>query len=393
LINKTLVRLFIVVLVLWGVGCMEDPSSIGGDLLNNDLIEVKVFDTTADTIRQASSTYNVKRALGASEMLLLGAAGNVKSSILIRYLFNFPDSIRNEINNNNLTVVSSSVRFTQKYRAGEVNAPFNFTAHKVNSGWTSGGFTSDSLIALSFNEAVDEASNKLSNDSIMSFTLSNEVAQEWINAAADTNVQDGWGMIVRPTTESQKLVGYQALVPGSSVHSILTVVVSKPGAYTDTLQFLPTSDISVVEGNLPDLNNNEFIAVQSGFIINSKLWFDISTLPTDMIMNRAELVLSYDSTRSLKGSEFRNAIEVYRVIDSTRTDSLAEGYLELSYSDGFYRGDVTNYVREWRSNNNNQGVILKSSAELDGAELFVLGGSMADSTRRPRLIITYTSRR
>ena len=63
----------------------------------------------------------------------------------------------------------------------------------------------------------------------------------------------------------------------------------------------------------------------------------------------------------------------------------------MSYKSNQYTADITTFVRSWVSTGNNYGMLIQSGNQILGTELFALkGSSEADTTQRPRIIITYT---
>lgn len=388
--NKKIVFVFLILPLLF-IGCVEDPSPIGAQLLDQDLIEVEELNSQTDSITQSSSSYKKVIQLGAANNILIGKAENVEASTLVRFLFNLPDSVIADIKNNNINILESSVELTRTYAFGDTNSSFNFSAHKILSNWTSGGFTADSLSSLNF-EAAEVSSNKDLNDSLLVFDLDNLLVDSWFKAKADTSDKSDRGIIIKPSSPTGQVIGFQALSSTAVNVPRLKVVFEKPGAYKDTISFIATADVSVVSGSLPNVGA-ENIVVQSSLAAYSKLYFDLSKLPADAVINSAELTLSIDTLQSKTGSNFINSILVFNIVDSTSKDSITSESIQLVRSGNKFQAKITAFVNSW-INKENLGMLIKTGDEFSGLEIFALKGSSAsDSAMRPKLTVTYTKRK
>jgi len=150
----------------------------------------------------------------------------------------------------------------------------------------------------------------------------------------------------------------------------------------------------VVDGNLPSVGSQN-IAVQFGLVVNSKLWFDVSSLPKNAIINRAKLFLKTDSVLTVKGTNLVDAIFISNIVDSTTKviDSTLSQENLLPDGDS-YTGLVTTFVQTWLSTGKNEGLLLAPNGGIDGVDLFVFRGSNASVLAdRPRLEIIYTTRK
>lgn len=384
--NIKLKFLIVFVLSVAIFNCSDEPTSIGGNLLDDDIINLKTITSVDDTLTQSSSYFHRKVSLGSADRLMIGKSDDdINASILIKFQTALPDSIAEDIRNNNITVNSAVLQLNQVYRFGEESAPFDFTIHKVTSDWAL-DFTADS--ALSY-ELDDLTITKEINDSITTVTIDNQLVFGWLQISADTSLPDDKGLYLKPAEGTQKVLGYQALTSSFVDFPVVSVVIEKPGAYIDTINFVTTSDVGVIEGNLPDVSN-ENIPLRSGFVINSKLVFDVSKVPENVIVNNAELILTLDTLESKFGTSFTNSVQTFFLFDSTNTDSLSSVTVSLGRSGNQFVGNITTFVRQWVLDNN-QGVLLTTGSPFSGVELFSIKGSnAANISERPLLKITYT---
>lgn len=307
--------------------CSDDPASIGKDLLKPDYVNINVVDSFNDSLQQSSSSYKQKIKLGDSERNLIGKNKNIEASTLIRFFISFPDSIKDAFTSGNLNIVSSTVEFYETYTFGDTLAPFDFTVHKINNGWTFDNFIVDSLSNLSYDQ-TDISATKVFSDTLNTFDIDNNLVKEWFQLFVDSSKSDNFGIYIKPTAGSQKVVGFQALSLFSDNLPALSVIVQKPGAYFDTLSFLSASDVSVIAGDLPAVKQ-ENIIIQSGLAVNSKLKFDISSIPKDVVISNATLTLNIDTLETLIGYGSVNTLSVLFITDDSQNIADSTGAISL----------------------------------------------------------------
>ena len=323
--------------------------------------------------------------------LLLGKKDNIEAGILVKFLIFFADSIKQQIKNNELSVLSAQVEFTKNYTYGSSSAPIDYSVHKINSNWST-GFTSDSLTLLMF-DANDISFGKSFSDSLNSFYFDNQTALNWLKSRADSITQVDNGLYIKPSMNSEKIIGFQALsIDDVSIPS-LEIVIQKAGVYIDTLSYFPSIDLSVISGLLPDVGTENF-GIQAGLNSEARLFFDLSTLPKDIVVNFAQLILTVDTIKTITGSSFSNSLRVNYITDSTSFAIDSTFSLFLDRDGNTFQGSVTSFVQRTLIENNNQGLLLSASDKLNGVELFAIKGSNATIfTERPKLQIIYTSKK
>ncbi len=212
----------------------------------------------------------------------------------------------------------------------------------------------------------------------------------WMKNTADKTLESNYGIYLDPSLSSNKVVGFQAFNAITAEAAKLFVVFEKPGVYVDTINGFIAADVSLVDRpDVPTLPAG-MIGVQSSVAINSRLTFDLRTIPSSIIINKAEIFITSDSTSSIKGSSFNNSLRLsyLRYADSLNVEG---NPLFLSFNDNKYSGDITAFVRNWISSNENNGILIQTGNPTSGLELFALKGSdYFEFSERPRLRITYT---
>ena len=365
---------FFVLVSLLHFSCSDAPSSLGADLLSQDLINVLEIDSAKDSLFQSYKVNKKIVALSNAERLLLGKKDNIEAGILVKFLIFFADSIKQQIKNNELSVLSAQVEFTKNYTYGSSSAPIDYSVHKINSNWST-GFTSDSLTLLMF-DANDISFGKSFSDSLNGFYFDNQTALNWLKLRADSIAQIDNGLYIKPSMNSEKIIGFQALSVADLAIPSLEIVIQKAGVYIDTLSYFPSVDLSVISGSLPDVGTENF-AIQAGLNSEARLFFDLSTLPKDIVVNFAQLTLTVDTIKTITGSSFSNSLRVNYVTDSASFAIDSTFSLFLDRDGNTFQGSVTSFIQRTLIENNNQGLLLSASDKLNGVELFAIKGSTA----------------
>lgn len=156
------------------LSCSDEPSSLGIELIGSENISAKIFDTEVDSSSQISSYFKKVVALGSADRFLVGRYGDIKSTALLRFVFGLPDSLKTALKDGNINVIDSWINLTVGYIYTDSMASMNFSAHKVNSRWSSTSFTIDSLYKLEY-EPNDISSQFTISDTLYTFHLDNSV--------------------------------------------------------------------------------------------------------------------------------------------------------------------------------------------------------------------------
>jgi len=384
------------VLSLTFFSCSNNPTAIGSGFVSGDFVNVTTLDSYTDSLKQTSSYFKQAVPLGSSSYIFLGKKNNVQASFLLKFLVSLPDSINQDLISNNAQVVSSVVTLPVGYVFGDSTSSLDFNVYKITNSWTYNNFTSENLGSLTYDPTDVSSNRNTSTDSLTTFNISNSLTLQWLVAAADSVDSTIYGIYVVPASNSQKILGYSTST-SISPEINLQVVIKKSNVYSDTVVFYPLQYTSAIKGNMPTVSSED-IVVQAGVEINSRLWFDVSKIPVNSVINHADLILTPDSTYQVFGNTFYNSILASSLKDSSSAviDSSSYNFYNqmLSLSNGQYIGNIASIVQNWVSTRTNQGLLLEADGNLLGLELFALKGSKASNLQlRPRLRITYSLRK
>jgi len=383
-----IVIIFLIVINV--LSCSDDPTAIGIDLLDGDFLIVSTFDTADDTVTQSSSFFKEVVPLGLSSKVMIGKRDELEATTLMDFTFFIADSLRQDFLDGNILVNKAFIEITPVYTYTDEDAEYDFTVHEITSDWSI-GFTSDSLANLSFDEE-DLSSNKNFTDSLYTFDLNNDFVLQWIKISIDSSLGKNYGIYYIPTMSTGKVVGFQALTTTSSNAAKLRVVIEKPGSFVDTIRAFIFADVSTIIKDLPVLPVVD-IGVQASTTIQSRLFFDLSEIPPDIIINKAELILTEDTLSSITGSSFNPNLTVFKITDSSDVTIDESRGILLIKNDNTYTGDITLFIISWTTNEDNQGMVIRSASLIEGLELFAIKGSDDPNlSERPRLRIVFTSK-
>jgi len=383
-----IVIIFLIVINV--LSCSDDPTAIGIDLLAGDFLIVSTFDTADDTVTQSSSFFKEVVPLGLSSKVMIGKRDELEATALMDFTFFIADSLRQDFLDGNILVNKAFIELTPAYTYTDEDAEYDFTVHEITSDWSI-GFTSDSLANLSFDEE-DLSSNKNFTDSLYTIDLNNDFVLQWIKVSIDSSLGKNNGIYCIPTMSTGKVVGFQALTTTSSNAAKLRVVIEKPGSFVDTIRAFIFADVSTIITDLPVLPVVD-IGVQASTTIQSRLFFDLSEIPPDIIINNAELILTEDTLSSITGSSFNPNLTVFKITDSSDVTIDESRGILLIKNDNTYTGDITLFIISWTTNEDNQGMVIRSASLIEGLELFAIKGSDDPNlSERPRLRIVFTSK-
>lgn len=385
---------FLIITSILFLNCSDDPSSITGNIPPKISIVLETADSNSDSLAQTTSYFhkNNVRLSSASRILIGKINDEINASALIKFQISLPDSIKEDILNDSINVTSAEIVLRRFYTFGDDAAEFDFMVYKILNNWSI-DITEDSTIQT---DPVDLKSGTVAHGDTTVIPVSNDLLKEWLDITADTSLaNNNYGVQILPTANTNKVSGYAAITTTMENVPYVRVGIEKlGGAYKDTIIFTSFADLTYMKGSIPQ-TSSENIIVRSGYVINSHLKFDLSNLPENIVVNKAELILTADTLQTKIGSNTFNSLQAYFLLDSTNTDSVSSASVRLSRTGNKYSGEITNqsinFVSQWLKGNNH-GMILTSTDPLNGVEIFVLKGSNASEAERPFLRLTYTKK-
>ncbi|WKZ71161.1 MAG: hypothetical protein QY331_07865 [Melioribacteraceae bacterium] len=379
----------ILIFIVFFTSCQDDPTSLGKDLIG-DQLEILIISSDTDTLAQNSSSFVTDSLnFGSASRVLLGNLEYVKSTMLLRFGTFLPDSISDALEDGSITVLSSEVELRPIYRIGDRSQILNFSVHEITSSWGSSGFNADSLAMLTY-DPVELTSTKEVTDSLIKFDVNTAVALKWLNTLRGDTSATNYGMILIPTG-GNLLYGFRAFPLISQEDSpFIRFVIQNSENKIDTISAPVVFDVHIPEGIIPAISEDR-IQLTAGLGQRGILFFDLSKLPPHVNINKAELTLNVDSTLSYIGSPDTDSLRLHLYSDSTNNEIASDQRGLRLYFDGKqFKGDIARFVQAFVSGKENQGMSLTLSNEISAVDKYVVYGSkFADQTLRPKLVIYY----
>lgn len=368
-------------------GCGDDPSDIAsgisGDEIATDIVGVN---------QTSNVTFKKVFELGIASRLLVGKNDNVEASFLIQFSTPMLDSLKNFLRADSLTVISNKIFLSPIYKFGDSTAVLDFTAHKILATWDAYTFTFDSLSPLRYDYQNIISTKSINNDTLHYVSINNNVVQEWLKAEADSLTKINNGILIKPTSSSNRILGYQGFTSGSSINPRIEIVYQKLGAYIDTLTYYTDQDVHVVDGNIPAMNSDEII-LRSGVSVQGRLNFALDSIPKNVVINHATLTLTLDTIKSKFGSGMIDDLILYYVTDSSTNEFSASTSALLRRDKNKFTGDVTRII-DRQYHDGNYGVIIRPAGYLEGVEKFVLKNHLTVATGdAPKINVIFTKRK
>ncbi len=399
-------RIFFVILTITGLifiqSCQDDPSSIGSGLIpDDDKISIDTLNSYEDQIFQNSSFYRDTVLTGTSKFILIGKHSGLESTALLRFLITLPDSVLEPFELDSLNILESWIEMVPVYTLGDSNSVFDYTFHKVNAEWDAVSFNREQLEELKadIDFGTDLKTGSVSeSDTIFRTPISPEIVREWFILYAEENYTENYGIYVKPTESTGKLMGFQALTAyNTETIERLYAVVEKPGEFIDTLDFQIGFDVHIVEGDEPVASGTEMI-LQGGLPMRGKLLFDVSDIPEYSVINSATLTLKFDSLSSVYGTSYSDSIQVSLISDSTSAIPEIDSDYGSSYlfynEDGYYQGDISIFIQRWNTGVENQGTRIRlTDEERILSTVVIYGSDDPDPAKRPELEIKYSTQK
>lgn len=386
---------FIILSVFLFASCNQDPTSIGSKLIPaQDQINFKQYDTYQLNVSQKSSFYSHNMKLGTASKVILGKNNYAEADLLYRFNIYLADSLLNYIKNNQLSVTSAWMTMKPTYKLGSTNLNFDFSAYQIRSTWNVIGFDRDSLPNLVYDN-TNVMSSLSVTDTLVKFNLQPGVVQEWLKWKADsTSSPKNFGLIFKPNPTCQRFLGFDAYVPNvTNAIPFLHFILKKAPSFVDTVNVSPFMDIHILTGSLPAKSND--MVMEGSYSIRSSLFFDLSSLPKNIVVNKATLELQRDSLNTTDGVPSTDSLFVFMLVDSISRKMTKDSVVAtiLNRSGNLYSGNVTWIIQKWISGTDNQGISVELNNEyFTPARLSFYGSGDPNKLLRPRLKITYMQR-
>jgi hypothetical protein len=381
---------FIPLIILLGLlnSCTDDPNSVGNALIpENDRLKSTKIETYSESF---TSFQKDSLFFGSSGKILLGSYKNISSEALLAFIILLPDSIEEQLTNNEVVLKSSWIEMYPNYWIGD-STNFSFTVHKINEHWNPIELNQDTIndIHVSLGPNILESITK--GDTVIKFSIDNELVENWVRRSFDDTYPEDNGILLAPLSNTG-IVGFQALTSfPSDIYPLLHLEFEKEGEFIDTVLALPKLDIHIPTGErLLDPVNG--VLLQGSINVRGKLKFNIETVPKDVLINSAILDLFVDEANTFEGTAETDSIAL-SFYQNSGSDSIniEFGRYPLVKKDGKYSGNISQFVQRWLDGEPNEGMEVKLTDENRSASaVSFYNNEHPNESQKPRLTIYYT---
>lgn len=369
-------------------GCEETPTDVGSGFISpDDTLNVRMLDSQSDTIQLLASPYNKAFSNYISPFIMIGKTSDVEASGLLRFN-NLPGGFQGA------TVNSATVylKYSNYYYTDSLGM-IDFDVFRLTQNYSFASVTADSITTNSYDPvSVGSFSGTPVDTVTIAVSVSGAMVKDWLEYAADPKhpVANN-GMIFKANGTSNSIKGFVSF-NGAVIETPYMEVNLTLSGKDSTITFNTSESNFIADGDLSQLPPDR-IVLQGGIATQNFFRFDLSKLPSNVIINEARLELYLDSA-----SSFYFPVSERRFVANLITDSTTFQDT-ISVINSQIIGDK--YVLQFNPiaqfwNNGifpNYGLGLSTLGKRLNIDRFVFySPDFADASKRPRLRITYTIR-
>lgn len=373
-------------------GCNDSPTSAGYSRIPpSDLVNVKTFDLRAAGAAFRTSSAPYDEPLSGAEILSLGAAQGYRAQILLRFL---PlSAIAGDSVGGGVMREAALILHASPYAIGNINGTVAFDVMKITSTWSSFTFLPRTLDSIQVDPAAKGSFSGALTDTTLSVPIDTAMVREWLTLYKNGDAADIWGVLLKPRAESNVIRGFWSSEWSPSLEPSLRVVIERFGRL-DTMTAFGTIDTHVMTG--PAIPPAQFTcrgaAAQRGYFR-----CDLSAIPRNSVINAVTVELTLNRPASAFYYRGRDSLLLQEVTDTARMNLYPSGAIgvRLSSADIYTFTGSTSLIRavqNWVIRPDlNYGFAVRAPREDSDPDIYAIFGAEADSTRRPRIVVTYTS--
>jgi hypothetical protein len=374
-------------------GCSQDPASVGTKLIAGSE-KFSAHDTSIVSIRD--TTFKFAGPNGGGSNVLVGNYSSVDATALLQFFTTIPDSLT--------TVHIDTVRLslTVSYTWNMGTSPAEFVIRKVTTPWSAGTVTVDSLARLYFAPTLSTSitdKDSISIGKVVTAQIDSSLVRKWINITADGSkpLFFSIALVTKPGMTNVGIWGFSQF--GTSTPPSLKILYSKNGV-RDSID-LNSGSGTFLATETPFLPSG-FIETQAGVSIRGKINFNLKPISDSInraIVNNATMELTLNNAASQLGAGTPDSVLALIGGSDARPDSVSTAYFAFGYrkdalqtTNSVYTFSVTSMAQQWINNPSTyQGVVLRSLTDESSVDKLSFYSSK-DSTRAPRLLVTYTKK-
>ncbi len=379
--------------------CSENPSITGYDLLNpaESLIITK-FDSTRDSSYVTHKQIIQHDILGGTKRILIGKYNDLTAYSLIRFILGLSSELKDAVKKNDVVITSARIKMNPVYKFGDtLSNSFSIEIKEIYTFFDEYKFTIDSLKSGRYEIADENILNRtIDDDTLFYCELNTNKVLNWFKLVASDSSRKLQGLFFSPTASTNYIKGFASSNAYYLGDPIVLEVVAQYNSKIDSLKFFVDADLHVVESSIESsvepVTDDSKIVLQSGIKTKSLIYFDISRVPKNAIVNSTLIRLYPDTLSSKFGTSHYDSLMVQYITDSTKISiDSAVAFTLVKTEYGYYEGQVNYFIQKWIDNDANRGFLLSTRDPDGGVDKFVFYGPNATIfEKRPQLIINYS---
>lgn len=375
-------------------GCSQDPASVGTKLIPGSE-KFSAHDTSIIAIRD--TTFKFAGPNGGGINVLVGNHSSVDATALLQFFTTIPALL------DTVHIDTVKLSLTVSYTWNLGTAPAEFIVREVTTPWSAATVTVDSLATLNFVPTLSTSitdKDSISIGNVVTAQIDSSIVRKWINITKDTSKPRFFSiaLVTKPGMTNVGIWGFYQF--GTSTPPSLKILYHSKDGVRDSID-LNSGSGTFLATKIPSLPSG-FIDIQAGVSIRSKINFDLNPISDSInkaIVNNATMELTLNNAASRLGAGTPDSVLALIGGSDARPDSVSTAYFAFGYrkdalqtTNSVYTFSVTSMAQQWINNPSTyQGVVLRSLIDDSSVDKLSFYSSK-DSTRAPRLFVTYTKK-
>lgn len=384
---RPLVILALTGMMIYSIGCDEDPISVGeGILPAEDFITID----TLVFVAKESFSYEIPIVTSGSQTIFAGESNEHRVESIFRFVSPIsltPDTIKNS------EIFEATLTLTPVYSMGDSSETLPLYLHEVISGWSTTDFNRDVYETIyRRSESIADTVAMFGDTNQTIFRLPRELIAHWAQQEEESIVTQG--LVLKSDDSANGIIGFRG--PGGDNGPELRIIYGISGS-RDTVTITQNARaFAAYLKDEPDLNTN--IIIQAGVSTRAVLNFDIHEIPKGALIHSAEITLIKNPGFTISHPEISDSLLAHQLTDSNkflmRTTNRA-GF-NTTVIDSLnniisYNALVSDIVQDWVTVGDNLGFIIRDNSETLGFHRTSFHTETAvDEALRPRLKIIYS---
>lgn len=376
--------------------CNEDPTTLGYSLVD-DTISVYAVSSAEAPLISSSETYNIPPEFINPGNSLIGKTQYYSAAVAMRFA-PIPDTL-DYLNESD--IIDCELRlFPGRYAIGDTagSNTLSFDIHRIDNRWVKetspneffGGSIYSPTPLQNFTGTINRS------DTMRSFTMPfpKDLVIDWFKL--QKNKDTIWGIALVPNENSKIINQFKGQGSGIDTLPYIRVIYKDKNSNIDTIYMNSALEKSFYKGNFISDQN---LVIQGGLSYYSRLRFDLTSLPKFGGVHKAELYLTLDESKTIKGNLPLDTVITLAYFED-EADELKFATPDLYYGckretgkNTFVAPSISSAVSYWLRKDRKGSLALKFnsiSAEATFNKFSFHGPNDPDPTKRPKLLIIYS---